>query len=286
MFRTGDNEVVVAINAKSGETLWEHAYPEPVWKEFDGFKDVYIAGPVSTPLVLGDFVFAIGARTELRCLNKNTGVKVWSHNLWDEFGAPPSERGYTTSPIAYKNLLLVPAGGKGHGLIAFDQKTGEVVWAKHDFENRFSSPIIVTIDGQEQLIAFVAEKVAGMEPSTGELLWQYPHISQWNVHASTPLWGKDDNILFISCAYNSGSRAMRVTRKEGQTSAEELWFTRKARVHHGTTVRLDSLVLCSSGDFGPAFLMALNAETGDIIHQMRGFGKANLVLSGLTDKTN
>ena len=275
MFRRGDEDVVTALSADSGETLWEYAYSSLPWKEF---SKQYGPGPHATPLVVEDYIYAIGFRTELTCLNKKSGQKIWSHNLWDEYNAKPGDRGYASSPMAYKDLLIVLAGGKGHGAMAFNLEDGQLIWKGQDFINSYSSPIIINVDGQDQLIVFVEKKVAALDPNTGDLLWQHAHNTQHQIHASTPIWGKD-NILFISSAYDAGSRALHLSLQNGKTVVKELWYNEKVRVQHGSAVRIGETIYASSGH-GPAFLTAVTVKTGEITTQQRGFGKANLMMAG------
>lgn len=95
----------------------------------------------------------------------------------------------------------------------------------------------------------------------------------------TPLWG-DDNILFVSSAYDAGSRALRLLQRDGKTSVKELWFNTKVRVLHSNAVRHGGSILTSSGDFGPGLLNLIDAATGKVIDQRRGFAQANLLMSG------
>jgi outer membrane protein assembly factor BamB len=53
-------------------------------------------------------------------------------------------------------------------------------------------------------------------------------------------------------------------------------------VHFGGAIRVGNLVIGSSGDFGPAFLVALNAETGEEVWRERTFARAQLVNAGGT----
>ena len=79
MYRKGEQEVVVALDAASGKTLWEYGYAAPFWKQQDMSNG---PGPHAMPLVLGGFVFTTGATGKLHCLNKKTGQTVWSHDLF------------------------------------------------------------------------------------------------------------------------------------------------------------------------------------------------------------
>jgi outer membrane protein assembly factor BamB len=93
---------------------------------------------------------------------------------------------------------------------------------------------------------------------------------------SMPVWGAD-NVLFITSAYNGGSRALRLSKQDGRTRVEELWFTNRLRIMFGNAIRIGDYVYGSSGDLGPAFLTALNIKTGEVVWQERGFGRSSFV---------
>jgi len=159
--------------------------------------------------------------------------------------------------------------------MAFDLKTGAMVWKKQSFRLGFSSPIVITVDGQDQVVIASADHVSGLDPATGALLWQHPHpCGGFNI--TPPLWGAD-NVLFISSAYECGSRALRLRQSGGKTTVTELWASTRLRVHHGTIVRLGDLVFGSSGTGGATPMTALNIKTGELAWQDRTFPKSTFV---------
>jgi len=81
----------------------------------------------------------------------------------------------------------------------------------------------------------------------------------------------------MSSAYKAGSRAIRLTREGNATHTEELWFTNRVRFMYLNALRLGDFVYGTTGDFGPAFLTAVNIKTGETAWQHRGFGRASLV---------
>ena len=81
------------------------------------------------------WVFTVGATGQLQCLNKKTGHLIWSRELYKEFNGTVLARGYSSSPIAYGDLVIVPVGGQQHGLVAFRQLDGSVAWKGQDFRN-------------------------------------------------------------------------------------------------------------------------------------------------------
>lgn len=275
MYNQGEQEVVVALAADTGKTIWEYKYdaPNPAGMDYE-----YGVGPHSTPLLVGDQLFTVGATGKLFALDKKTGKVAWTHDLWKEYAGLKMGRGYSCSPIAHKNTVILTLGGPGQTLIAFNQKDGTVAWKNQSLDMSPASPIIVNVDGQDQLIMFLGKVVAGIDPNNGNLLWSHPHVTEWGLNISNPVWGSD-NLLFISSAYSGGSRVLKLTQKDGKTTAEELWFHRRMRLHHGTAIRIGDFVYGSSGDFGPAFLAAVNVKTGEIAYQDRSFPKSNLLLA-------
>ena len=274
MYSEGEQEIVIALAADTGKTIWEHKYDAP----HAGLNLEHGVGPHSTPLLVGNTLYAVGATGKLFALDKNTGIVAWSHDLWKDFGGRKMDRGYSCSPLAYKNTIILTLGGQGQTLIAFNQKDGSVAWKNQSLDMSPSSPIIANVDGQDQLIMFLGKVVAGIDPNNGNLLWSHPHVTEWGLNISLPVWGPD-NLLFISSAYSGGSRVLKLTQKDGKTTAEEIWFHRRMRLHHGTAIRIGDYVYGSSGDFGPAFFAAVNVKTGESAYQDRSFPKSNFVLA-------
>ena len=273
MYRKGEQEIVIALDAATGKTMWEYGYPAPFYKEQDMSNGT---GPHATPLVTGAYVFTTGVTGKLHCLNKQNGRLVWAHDLFKEYNGTVRVNGYSCSPLAYKNTVIVMVGGQGRALMAFNQKDGAVVWQKQDYKNSTSSPILVNVDGQEQLIAFMFSDIIGIEPNNGDLLWSHPHQTEFGLNTSTPVWG-EDNLLFVSSAYGGGSRVLKLTRSGDKTTVQEVWAHGLMRVHFGNCVRVGEMVFGSSGDFGPAPFMAINVKTGKIMWRDRSMARASII---------
>jgi outer membrane protein assembly factor BamB len=269
-------EVVVAIDAATGETIWEHAYDaEPLNFRFG-------AGPHATPLIVGDRLFAAGTNKQVHALDTRTGAVLWSRDLVAELGAPPTlarpavTAGYGVSPLAFEDTIILQVGGPGQSVVALRQSDGEVAWRSGDFLIAHAAPILIDVDGQTQVVIFGGQTVNGLDPRTGELLWSHPHDTDGDMNNSTPIWGPD-NVLFLSSAYNQGSRALRLSRRDGATRVEELWFTGRVQLMFSNAVRLGDHVYGTDGAFGPGFFTAIDARTGAIAWQERGFGRSSLL---------
>ena len=83
--------------------------------------------------------------------------------------------------------------------------------------------------------------------------------------------------MIVSSAYRQGTRAIKLTRAGGRTTVDEFWYSRQLRVMFASMIRVGDYLYGSSGDFGPAFLTALDAKTGATVWQERGFGKSSFL---------
>jgi hypothetical protein len=92
---------------------------------------------------------------------------------------------------------------------------------------------------------------------------------------NTPLWGPD-NILLLSAAYKTGSRALRLM-PDTTAAPEELWYSNRVRFMFLSMIGVGDHVYGTSGDLGPSFLTGINIRTGEMAWQHRGIGRASLV---------
>lgn len=280
MYRAGDDEVVVALDAATGATRWRHASHAPLVR--NGYFDVWLnsagPGPYSTPLIAGETVFAVGVDGRFRALDKRTGALRWTRDLVEAFDVD-EYNAFASSPIAFGSTVVLPLGGSGQGVAAFDRETGATAWRSPAFDLAPGSPVLIDVDGQRQLVVLGQQELVGLDPRDGRRLWSHPHENELGLNISMPVWG-DDNALFVSSGYGGGGRLLRLSRAAGRTTPEQLWFNHRMRVHFGNALRIGGLVVGSTGDFGPAFLAALDVETGAEVWRERTFARAQLLDAG------
>lgn len=277
MYREDDREVVISMHAVTGHTRWEHRYPAPLNEHMD--YGTWLrqggAGPYSTPMLVDRTLYAVGTTGMFHALDADTGAVRWSHNLDEEF-AMTGYRGYAPSPIEYEGNILLPIGGPGQGVVAFDKATGEVVWKNQDFLLAPASPILIDVDGQDQLVVFSRTAVYGLTPRGGDLIWSAPHPTNYGLNISTPVWGPN-NLLYVSAAYDGGARVVRLSRSAESTRAETVWTSNRMRLHFGNAIRIGDVIFGTSGDFGPAFLSAVDIRTGEELWRERTFSRSQMV---------
>jgi outer membrane protein assembly factor BamB len=273
MYGKPREEVVIAADAETGKTLWEQSGS----MTFESDAREMGNGPYSTPLIVGDRLFTTGVAGRLQCLEKKTGKVVWTQELWGGHRGTRLMYGYASSPIAFRDTVIVPVGGAGKALVAFGQADGKVAWAKNDFGNAYSSPLFINVDGLEQLAVLMDGAVFAVNPHNGDLQWQVPFKADYSIAIATPVWGPD-KLMFVSSEYNGGAKVIELQRNGSQTAAKELWTSNRLRLHHGNAIRVGDAIYFSSGGKGSqAILSAVDVRSGKIHWQERSIQKATFV---------
>jgi outer membrane protein assembly factor BamB len=280
-YRRGSKDVVIALSAATGSTVWEYEYDAPFR---NNYSEAVGPGPYAMPQVIGDRVVTASGVGKIHSLDKKTGKPVWSHDLYTEFAANQLPFGYSCHGLPYKDTLIYLAGGdapwfgfgQGSAVIAFRQSDGAVVWKNQGFKNAHSSPLPINVDGQPQVVALLADQVIGFSPDNGELLWKYPHPTQHGLAVATPVMAAG-NLIFISSAYSGGARVLQLARSGSGTTVKELWHNPRVQLHFGTAILMGDYIYLSSGHSGPAFITAVELRTGRIAWQARDFAKAQLL---------
>jgi outer membrane protein assembly factor BamB len=271
MYGRPHEEVVLAASTVTGKTIWERSNPV----RFQNDSRDRGNGPHATPLLVGDRLFTAGVTGRLECLDKKTGKPLWSHSLWEEQRGERLIYGYASSPLAYRDLVLLPVGGSGKAMAAFRQSDGSVVWQKNDAGNAYSSPLLINVDGVDQVVQLMKASVFAVNPLNGDLQWYAPHQTPYGLNVTTPVWGSG-NLLFVASGYGAGSRVLEVKRSGKSIKATELWYSNRAGIHHGNAIRLGETVYFSSGN-GPAPFTAVDIRTGKVLWQDRSFPKVTMV---------
>lgn len=162
-------ERVLCFDARTGAKLWQHRYA-------CRYKKVgYPAGPRAAITVDGGYAYSFGAMANLFCLNVADGKVIWQKDLLAVYQPKTPIWGFASSPLVYKDLLIVqPGGADGACLVAFNKSTGQEQWRALDDKASYSSPILITQAGQPVLICWTGGHVVGVNPDTGRIYWQIP----------------------------------------------------------------------------------------------------------------
>src|SRR5262245_7966136 len=168
MYRRGDEEVVVALDAATGTTRWEHAYRAPL--VHNGYFDVWLnaagPGPYSTPLIADGMVFTLGVNGQFHALDLATGAVRWSHDLVSLFKLD-DYNAFASSPIAYQRDVILTLGGSKKGVVSLNRETGRLTWQSDPLALAPGSPVLIDVDGQDELVVWGQQEIDAISPVNG-----------------------------------------------------------------------------------------------------------------------
>jgi len=263
----GDEEAVTCLDLGSGKTLWSYAYPAHFEDPLGG------PGPRATPSIDDERVYALGGTGVLSVLDLADGSVVWSLNVIEEHGGGLPVYGVSASPLVIGERLFVLAGGSaGRTLVAYDARTGELLWTAGDDPAAYSSPSLVRLAGQEQVLLFTEDNVVSHDPASGEILWKQPWPWQTQ-RVSQPLVLPGDRV-FVSTGYGVGGRLFRIRRGAGGWSSEQLWESRGLKAKFTNVVFRDGTIY----GLDDGILVALDVESGERRWKRGRYGHGQLLL--------
>ncbi len=266
----GDNEIVWALDAKSGKELWATR----IAKANRGVG--YGEGSRSSPTVDGKQLYVLGVSGDLVCLDTTDGKEVWHRNLVGDFGGNIPGWGYSESPLVDGDQVIATPGGRNATLLALAKKTGEVSWKSQVPQGdsaHYSSAIAAEVSGWRQYIQFMQGGVVGVAAKDGTFLWRYDRPANGTANCSTPICA--DNHVFAASGYGTGGGLVKLTNRGDVVSANEVYFTNQMKNHHGGMILFGEHLY----GFDEAVLTCMRFTTGKVVWENRSVGKGSIVLA-------
>lgn len=272
--RVGDEEIVTALDAASGEEIWATGYPTSYRDDF-GFDE----GPRATPTIADGRVFTSGAQGVLQALDLESGERLWLVDAHERFGAPKGFFGEASAPLVSGGRVMVNVGGRGGaGIVAFDAATGAVLWTATDDEASYSTGVLATLRGRASALFFTREGLVELDPTDGTvratLHWRSRAAA--SVNAATPLVISDR--VFLSASYNTGA----VLLQRNAEGFAPVWSSNDVMSnHYATSVRVRGYLYGYHGrqEYGPS-LRAVELATGEVAWSVEGFGGGTILAAG------
>lgn len=271
--REGGREVVEALDAATGETVWRYDYPTTYRDDF-GFDE----GPRSVPVVHDGRVYTFGAQGQLHAVDLETGAGVWRVDTHADYGVRKGFFGAAGSPLVEDGRVIANVGGRRGGIVAFDAAAGEELWTATDHEASYSSPVGGTFGGRRLALVFTRTGLVGLDPATGAVRFERRWRSRLgaSVNAATPLVLGDR--VFISASYGTGAALLRV---DGRTLIDEWTGDDSLTSHYATAVERDGVLYGFHGrqEYSPG-LRAVDARSGAVRWSEDRFGAGTVTLAG------
>jgi outer membrane protein assembly factor BamB len=245
-------EVLICLDAKKGKQVWKTPINKAPY--ITGGARTH-PGPRSTPYVLNDKVFTLGAGGVVACHDAKKGGLIWKN---EDYTKEVPQFFTSASPLMAGQLCILPLGGKENGVVvAFDVNTGKEVWKVSGPPCTYSSPIFINLMGQTVIVDQSETALVGITLD-GQMIGEIPTPGiQRFYNSSTPVIDGPD--IYVAGA-GTGTHKFRVIT-EGGVNYQEMWTNSKVSVSFNTPVLKNGFLYLNDSKFG--YINCLNAETGE-----------------------
>jgi outer membrane protein assembly factor BamB len=214
--RKGEQDIFRVLDLKTGRMIWEQGYAA------GRYQDGGYHGSRSTPTIDGDRAYTVGPSGHVCCFDVAARKPVWDKSLRSDFGAKPGGWGFAQSPLVVGDLVIVSASGGPNGLVALNKETGAVAWKTRAFgeNDTYTSPMLVTIAGQEQIVMWHRGRLAAASPEGGAPLWEY----RWDTNRPIPQpVHLGDGKFFLTIGYGGGCAMIHVSKAGSAWKVTEIF---------------------------------------------------------------
>jgi outer membrane protein assembly factor BamB len=267
LHRMGDEEIVECLHPETGRRYWTFKYPTE-YEDRYGYNN----GPRASPLIDGDYVYIFGAEGKLHCLYLPTGQLIWKRDPVSEFKSGTTFFGMGSTPLLLGDLLIINVGAPdykiGAAVVAFNKKTGKVVWYCGDqWGPSYASPIVGTVQGKQRVFVLTGGEsrpahggLLMIDPKAGRIDMRFPWRSRSfeSVNASSPVIV--GNQVFVSASYRAGAALLNI---KPDMKHEVAWEAKGFDLHWNTAIHKDGYLYGFAGRNEPdAALVCYELKTG------------------------
>jgi outer membrane protein assembly factor BamB len=220
-----DEEYVTCYDIATGTLLWAH-------KDSARFSEAMGGdGPRATPTIdlENKLVYSLGATGILNCLELETGKKKWSRNILTDAGAGNLVWAKSIAPLLVGDLVVVSGGMTAPTLLAVKRDTGDLAWKAGTDGASYSSPVVRTLAGREQIVSVNTSSVTGHDLATGEVLWTFDWPPNAFAKVGQPIAVGSDKLL-VTASYGMKSHLIQIKKDEaGKFTCSAVWTSTSPR---------------------------------------------------------
>ena len=272
--RVGSEEVLESLDAATGNSIWRYAYRTTYRDDF-GFDE----GPRAVPVVADGVIYTFGAEGQLHAVDLAKGTRLWSEDTMKRFGVPKGFFGAAGSPLVEGGRVIANVGGDKAGIVAFEAKTGKVLWTATDDDASYSSGVAATIGGRRSAVFLTRDSLVGLDPVTGCRAVPATLASTASRHRSTPP-RRSSSATRSSCPRSTGRAPVCCgsTVRNWSTSGRQTTCspTTTPRAFFTTAI---CTVFTARQEFGPS-LRAVEFQTGTVKWSQEQFRAGSVLLAG------
>jgi len=248
----------LCLNAAKGTVIWDVEVFREDGKIFPGIhsKNSH-ASP--TPVVDGNDLFVHFGHMGTACLSAVDGKTIWAQQT---LGYRPVHGNGGSPILAGERLIFSIDGTDRQAVVALDRKTGKVAWQTprnirvvKPFS--FSTPLLIRVNGQEQLLSAGSGVVMALEPKSGKEIWRVRSGTGYSV-VPRPVFG--NGLVYLSSGYDEP--VFYAISPEGTgdvTDTHVLWTAKKGAPRNASPLVVGDAVYLAADN---GMLSCLDAKTG------------------------
>lgn len=268
--KKGETLYAVCIDLNSGKIIHDIPVFKPENLQRINGNNTY-ATP--SPVIEEGRVYVHYGSFGTACIDTKSGDILWKRtDLNCEHMQGPG-----SSPFIYKNLLILHLEGTDVQFItALDKKTGDSVW-RYDrprdlyesmktlaYRKSYQTPIIVNVDGKDQMISNGALMVTGHDPLTGKEIWQVRYGEDNSIGRVVNGLG----LYFVNCGGPPNRSQLWAVRHGGKGDVTDTYVAWKMATKdvplESSPILIDDLLYTVSDN---GVILCMQAKTGEVIWQ-------------------
>ena len=277
-------EVCISLNLSDGKRNWSTLLGIMDYKAGGGNSGAPDNkggdGPRSTPSVRDGKVWVYDSDMKLYCLSAKDGKLLWKVDVLKQHQGINPRWENASSPLIWKNLVVVYGGGSGQSFLAFDKDSGSLRWKSGSELATHATPIIAKIHDLEQIIFFCQSGLVSLNPVNGKEIWRQKFPYKVSTAASPVV---ADDLIYCSAGYGVGAGLYEISKKGAKWQSREVWRKPNDMFNHWSTpIYHDGHLygMFSFKKYGNGPLQCVELKSGRIKWSEDGFGPGNVILTG------
>jgi outer membrane protein assembly factor BamB len=210
---------ILCFDRNTGKMLWDQAVPAKLPEESYGGMFAQHGYASHTPVTDGKNVYVFFGVSGVYAFDLD-GKQLWHADVGG--GLDSRNWGSASSPILYKNVLVVTASPESHAMYGFDTATGKQLWkaGADGFTSLWGTPVIAKSGDQTDVVISVPGEVWGINPENGELRWYSEGL---RVDAVTGSAVTADGVVYAMGDRGAGSIALKAGGKNDVSKTNVAW---------------------------------------------------------------
>jgi outer membrane protein assembly factor BamB len=248
---------LLCIDRRTGKELWTKEF-DPVLPEHDyRGEGSYHGYSSSTPLIDGDRLYVFFGKSGVFCFDLD-GREIWHKSV----GTNTHGWGSGTSPIVYKDFLIINASVESGSMVALEKATGKEVWKTPGIGAAWNTPVLVPLpSGDVELVVSVHDRLLGINPDSGKELWRAEGVHRYVCPSVVTQGG-----VVYAIGGGHTSLAVRAGGRGDVTKTHTLWRENKGS-NVSSPVYHDGHLYWAADHGGVVYCQ--DAATGKIVSQER-----------------